>query len=509
MGSYKTKKDDVARISTSIYITNFSEMLSAKELFHACNQYGHVVDSFIPTKKSKNSKRFGFVRFINVFNEERLVNNLCTVWIDRYKIHANIARFQRPDAKKEGTGVKKSYAFPLPNEHLKTNVKAGEGNSYMGVLKWGKRVEAEDTKSEPSIVLGDECAISKNLSNVLLGRVKEFASLANLKLALGNEGFVDITIKYMGELWVMLEFNSEESKNKFNDNVSVASWFSQIIEASTDFEIEGRIAWVEVEGIPFKLWSGNTFSRIANKWGKLLDVDDQEEICFHSKRLCIHMKSGKSINEEFKFIYRGKTYWIRANETPGWVPDFTDEVDDEDHDEINSMAEEDEVQKSGGMYENYGSPTEEFQFGKGLKQGDPLSPFLFILIMETLHISFQRVVDARMFHGIKLGSLVNLSHMFYADDAVFVGEWSESNITTLVHVLDCFHKVSGLKINMSKSNVIGFYVDSGRVHRAAYKLGCLVLKTPFLYLGSLVGGNMHRLQAWNDIVDRVRRRLSK
>ncbi|GJU61241.1 RNA-directed DNA polymerase, eukaryota [Tanacetum coccineum] len=156
-----------------------------------------------------------------------------------------------------------------------------------------------------------------------------------------------------------------------------------------------------------------------------------------------------------------------------------------------------------------GSPTEEFQFGKGLKQGDPLSPFLFILIMETLHISFQRVVDAGMFHGIKLGGLVNLSHMFYADDAVFVGEWSGSNITTFVHVLDCFHKVFGLKINMSKSKIMGFYVDSGRVYRAAYKLGCLILKTPFLYLGSLVGGNMHRLQAWNDIVDHVRRRLSK
>nr|GEU53246.1 RNA-directed DNA polymerase, eukaryota, reverse transcriptase zinc-binding domain protein [Tanacetum cinerariifolium] len=50
-----------------------------------------------------------------------------------------------------------------------------------------------------------------------------------------------------------------------------------------------------------------------------------------------------------------------------------------------------------------GSPTEEFQFFKCSKQGDLLSLFLFILIMETLHLSFQRVVDAGMFMGTKVG----------------------------------------------------------------------------------------------------------
>nr|GEU35933.1 RNA-directed DNA polymerase, eukaryota, reverse transcriptase zinc-binding domain protein [Tanacetum cinerariifolium] len=69
-----------------------------------------------------------------------------------------------------------------------------------------------------------------------------------------------------------------------------------------------------------------------------------------------------------------------------------------------------------------GSPTSEFQFYKGLKQGDPLSPFLFILIMESLHVSFENVLTAGLFKGIRLDDSLSHSHLFYAYDVVFVGE---------------------------------------------------------------------------------------
>ncbi|GJX61597.1 RNA-directed DNA polymerase, eukaryota [Tanacetum coccineum] len=155
-----------------------------------------------------------------------------------------------------------------------------------------------------------------------------------------------------------------------------------------------------------------------------------------------------------------------------------------------------------------GSPTEEFSFFKGLKQGDPLSPFLFILIMESLHLSFQSVVDVDLFKGINLSPLVNLSHMFYADDAVFVGQWCDDNINTLVHVLECFFRASGLRINMSKSKIMGVNVGDDKIKVAASKLGCLILNTPFTYLGTKVGGNMSRVQAWTEIIDKVKSRLS-
>ncbi|PWA73265.1 RNA-directed DNA polymerase, eukaryota [Artemisia annua] len=156
-----------------------------------------------------------------------------------------------------------------------------------------------------------------------------------------------------------------------------------------------------------------------------------------------------------------------------------------------------------------GSPTEEFQFYKGLKQGDPLSPFLFILIMESLHISFQRVVESNMFKGIKLSDSLCISHMFYADDAVFVGNWSDENINTLTHVLDVFYRASGLKINMCKSKILGINVDVHKVNQAANKLGCLILSCPFSYLGSKVGVSMSRIEDWREVIDKVKCRLSK
>ncbi|GJX54549.1 RNA-directed DNA polymerase, eukaryota, reverse transcriptase zinc-binding domain protein [Tanacetum coccineum] len=167
------------------------------------------------------------------------------------------------------------------------------------------------------------------------------------------------------------------------------------------------------------------------------------------------------------------------------------------------------LQSSRGSVIVNGSPTEEFQFYKGLKQSDPLSPFLFILVMESLHISFQRVVDAGLFKGIKLGSSLQMSHLFYADDAIFMGQWNQSNIDTITRVLDVFYRASGLRINMHKSKLMGISVDANLVKQAASKIGCMVLKTPFQYLGSRVGDLRSRIQSWIEIIEGMEARLSR
>ncbi|GJV36973.1 nucleotide-binding alpha-beta plait domain-containing protein [Tanacetum coccineum] len=286
----------------------------------------------------KSGKRFGFVRFINVFNVERLVSNLCTIWVDRFKLQANIARYQRPPLNKNGSQEVKSNVPPRNSSQLPQNVTNNvvNDNSYVNVVKSNPLSVMGDDISSPAIVIDNDCLNSKDISKDLMGRVKELESLTNLKSALSNEGFVDLSIRYLGELWVLLEFASAESKELFKQNAEVGSWFSELKQASMDFIPEGRIVWVDVEGVPFKFWSGNTFKRIAAKWGDLLDVD-QEASSFHSKRLCLSTKYHMNIFESFKMIFRGKVFWIRAKEVPGWVPELLEDSDDEDQLDDGSM----------------------------------------------------------------------------------------------------------------------------------------------------------------------------
>ncbi|GJX95375.1 RNA-directed DNA polymerase, eukaryota [Tanacetum coccineum] len=92
-----------------------------------------------------------------------------------------------------------------------------------------------------------------------------------------------------------------------------------------------------------------------------------------------------------------------------------------------------------------GSPTDEFSFRRGLRQGDPLSPFLFILVMESLHVAFQRIIARGMFSPLLIGKgeLVSVSHLFYADDVMFLGKWSRENMNALVMMLHIFSLLLG------------------------------------------------------------------
>lgn len=138
------------------------------------------------------------------------------------------------------------------------------------------------------------------------------------------------------------------------------------------------------------------------------------------------------------------------------------------------------------------APTNEFSISKGVRQGDPLSLFLFTLAMEGLNIALQFAVMKGLFGGINIPySGPALSHLFYANDALFVGEWSRSNLKNLVRILKCFQVSSGLKVNFHKSRVFDIGANPLEVANWSGILVCEPGSLPFTDLGVPIGANMN------------------
>ncbi|GJY80355.1 reverse transcriptase domain-containing protein [Tanacetum coccineum] len=156
-----------------------------------------------------------------------------------------------------------------------------------------------------------------------------------------------------------------------------------------------------------------------------------------------------------------------------------------------------------------GSPTSEFSLKRGSRQGDPLSPFLFIIVIEGLHIALRDGLRANLFRGVKIGSSdIRLSHLFYADDVIILSEWNQHDMDNIIRILNVFYLASGLKINIYKSNLYGVGVSSNEVDRMAASIGCSASNFPLHYLGLPIGTTMNQISSWNVLIDRFKNRLS-
>ncbi|GJV99558.1 RNA-directed DNA polymerase, eukaryota, reverse transcriptase zinc-binding domain protein [Tanacetum coccineum] len=388
-----SKEEEVQKISTSIFVTNFPDHAKAKDLWNVCKQYGQVVDAFIPDRKSKAGKRYGFVRFIRVYDVDRLVSNLCTLWMGDVNLHlANVARFQRPPA-----------------------VNSGGYTHQNGFIK--EDFDGSDVEKE-----GD------NNVSMVPDSVKEDVNVQ------AKEKEVECDKK---GLWVIMKEGVADTERGIE--------FILVQGNATKIEIKRRGMyhyWFEIDGFE---------EMISKAWCEcpIVEVVNASVYCFDPKipdyaKLVKDFRPISLIGSLYKIIAK-----ILANRLVGVLGDLVSEVQSA------------------------------FVADRQILDGP-------LILNESLHLSFKRVEDAGMFNGIKINSSMTLSHMFYADDAIFMGQWSKRNIDTLMYMLKCFERASGLSINLSYSLTQGG-----------------------LRFDREVGGCMSRIKSWDEVIDKMVNRLSK
>ncbi|RVW46228.1 LINE-1 retrotransposable element ORF2 protein [Vitis vinifera] len=158
-----------------------------------------------------------------------------------------------------------------------------------------------------------------------------------------------------------------------------------------------------------------------------------------------------------------------------------------------------------------GTPEGYFNSSRGLRQGDPLSPYLFVIGMEALSRLIHRAVGEGFLSGCRVngrgGNGALVSHLLFADDTLVFCEASEDQMVHLSWLLMWFEAISGLRINLDKSEILSV----GRVENLenlALEAGCKVGRLPSSYLGIPLGANHKSVAVWDGVEERFRKRLA-
>jgi mannosylglycoprotein endo-beta-mannosidase len=129
-----------------------------------------------------------------------------------------------------------------------------------------------------------------------------------------------------------------------------------------------------------------------------------------------------------------------------------------------------------------GSPGEKINYKRGLRQGDPLSPMLFILVMDVLGFMIKKAVEEDLLQPLARRALQHRISI-YADDVVIFLRPSADDIDIILDMLHLFGRASGLKTNVDKSSVLPIQCleEDRRILQA--HLPCQLLEFPCKYLG--------------------------
>ena len=133
-----------------------------------------------------------------------------------------------------------------------------------------------------------------------------------------------------------------------------------------------------------------------------------------------------------------------------------------------------------------------FNSSQGIWQGDPLSPLLFVLVMEAL----SRMVNATIEHGLltsfpmggRVFSDLVVYYSQFADETLIFYEGHLEQIHCVRLILLCFEAVSGFRVNLGKSEIVAI-CEVEDIGALATILRCSIAPLPMKYLGLPLGAS--------------------
>ncbi|XP_056687533.1 uncharacterized protein [Spinacia oleracea] len=155
-----------------------------------------------------------------------------------------------------------------------------------------------------------------------------------------------------------------------------------------------------------------------------------------------------------------------------------------------------------------GKPMPPFVAKKGLRQGDPLSPFLFAICMEYLSRCMKSLVSNPDFNFHPKCEKLQLTHLMFADDLLLFARGDLISLQLIFQAFTCFSKASGLESNMDKTEVYFSGVHQGEQEAIMEALGITKGALPFRYLGVPLASSKLTIGQCKSLIDKLYTRVT-
>ena len=135
-----------------------------------------------------------------------------------------------------------------------------------------------------------------------------------------------------------------------------------------------------------------------------------------------------------------------------------------------------------------------FHAERGLRQGCPLSPLLFLLVAEGLSRAIRAAREEGRFTGIQVASNCSITHLLFVDDVLIFCSGERGETRVLKEILELFSKATGMEINFSKSTLTTHLLKLEEVAEITrnFPINTAGLEAGLKYLGFPLKANFYK-----------------
>ena len=155
-----------------------------------------------------------------------------------------------------------------------------------------------------------------------------------------------------------------------------------------------------------------------------------------------------------------------------------------------------------------GVPSKTFKCKRGVRQGDPLSPLLFVFAAELLQVLINKAAALNLLKAPIPQPSEDFPIVHYAADTLLIMQADARQLFFLKALLNSFAESTSLKVNYRKSQMLPINVTAEKMEILSQTFGCSIGTLPFTYLDLPLGTTKPKMEDLTPMMDRVERSLS-